>query len=219
MNISSDEVRQSYGEHFDYQDDVYARRFTFRQNTMWINQVAGEHRFGRSDRLKIDWAGSMSTADANEPDRRQLVYLYPPGIGRTRIINSMPSTVWRTNDGTAHLNEEETSARAGTHLPHLGEGNGGRHTAHPLVRTGAQMKRKQRIFGYDIFSYDVGGVNANNPSRCGCRPSGHLHQQHHLPGKANSASEMSLGLKPTTTSSKTSTQPTSLQNSTWCRAK
>jgi len=163
VNTSSDEVRQSYGEHFDYQDDVFARRFTFRQNTMWINQVVGEHRFGRRDRLKIDWAGSMSTADANEPDRRQLVYLYPPGSANENhqfnAIDRLENQRWYSA-----LNEEETSARAGITYRILEKETEDGVQPILLVRTGVQTKRKKRIFGYDVFSYDLGGVNANNPS-------------------------------------------------------
>ena len=73
VKLSSDEVQENRGTHFDYQDHVLSRRETFRQNYMLINQVAGEHVFGNADRLKVDWAGSMSKADANEPDRKQLV--------------------------------------------------------------------------------------------------------------------------------------------------
>ncbi|MEZ4737800.1 MAG: carboxypeptidase-like regulatory domain-containing protein [Flavobacteriales bacterium] len=165
VNLSSDDVRLSYGEHFDYEDDVYARRFTYRQNTMWINQVAGEHRFGRSDRLKIDWAGAMSTADAVEPDRRQLVYLYPPGTENEtenfqfNAIDRLENQRWYSS-----LSEEETSARAGLTYRILQKETADGMQPILLVRTGAQMKRKTRSFGYDIFSYDVGGVNAANPS-------------------------------------------------------
>ena len=161
VNLSSDEVRLNYGEHFDYQDDVYARRFTFRQNTMLINQLSGEHRFGRDDRLKIDWAASKSTANADEPDRRQLVYLYPHGGDgenfRYNAIDRLENQRWYSS-----LEEKETSARAGVSYRILQRETKEGMRSTLLVRTGVQIKRKERNFGYDILSYDLSGVNSAN---------------------------------------------------------
>lgn len=162
VNISSDEVRLNYGKHFDYQDNVYARRETFRENTMLINQVAGEHRFGVKDRLKIEWGGSMTNAEANEPDRRQLVYLYDPANGgenyRFNAIDRLENNRWSST-----LQEEETSARAGITYRLLQKETEDGVRAILVLRGGAQLKRKQRVFGYNIFSYDLTGVNAANP--------------------------------------------------------
>ncbi len=162
VNMSSDEVRHNYGQHFDYQDNVFARRYTFRQNTLWINQLSGEHRAGRSDRMKVDWAASTSTADASEPDRRQLVYLYPPGSANENFqfnaIDRLENHRWYSA-----LQEQENSARAGiTYRVIQKEAADGMQSI-LLVRAGAQLKRKERTFGYDIFSYDLSGVNAANP--------------------------------------------------------
>lgn len=161
MNLSSDEVQENRGTHFDYQDHVLSRRETFRQNTMLINQVAGEHAFGNADRLKIDWAGSMSKADANEPDRKQLVYLYSPENGgenyRFNAIDRLENHRW-----FSALEEKETSARAGVSYRLIEKVTEQGVLPVLVLRTGAQLKRKSRNFGYSIFSYDLSGVNAVN---------------------------------------------------------
>lgn len=163
VNMSTDDHRINYGEHFDYQDNVYARRYTYRQNSVLTNQIFGRHGFGMKDRLLIEWSGAMSTADAVEPDRRQLVYLYQPGDTeseyRFNAIDRLENHRWYSA-----LEEEETTARAAVSYRLLQ-----RETAEGLspilvVRAGAQIKRKERSFGYDIFSYSLQDINANNPS-------------------------------------------------------
>lgn len=163
VNLSSDEVRINEGRHFDYQDDVYARRMTYRQNTLWINQLSGRHAFGEEERLTVDWAGSMSTADAAEPDRRQLVYLHAPGATeehyRFNAIDRLENHRWYSA-----LEEEETSARAGLSYRLLQRSTEEGVLPVLTLRTGAQMKRKERLFGYDIFSYDLALLNSMHPN-------------------------------------------------------
>ena len=162
MNLSSDEHRITYGDHFDYNDKVYARRYTFRQNTLITNQVSGRHAFGIKDRLVVDWSGSMSTADAAEPDRRQLVYLYQPGDSenayRFNAIDRLENHRWYSD-----LQEEETAARAGLSYRLVQRETADGISPVLVMRTGAQLKRKDRNFGYDIFAYSLQTVNANNP--------------------------------------------------------
>ncbi len=162
VNLSSDEVRLTYGEHFDYQDNVYARRFTFRQNAMLVRQLAGKHAFGMDDRLTVEWSASASTASAQEPDRRQLVYLYQPGDReeeyRFNAIDRLENHRWYSD-----LSEQETAARAGLSYRILQQETENGFKPILLIRTGAQMKQKTRNFGYDIFTYNLQGINAANP--------------------------------------------------------
>ena len=163
VKLSSDEVQENRGTHFDYQDHVLSRRETFRQNYMLINQVAGEHVFGNADRLKVDWAGSMSKADANEPDRKQLVYLYSPeNGGETYRFNAIDRL--ENHRRYSALEEKETSARAGLSYRLLQKETEKGVLPILTLRTGAQLKRKSRNFGYAIFSYDLNGINASNPN-------------------------------------------------------
>ena len=111
-NISSDEFRVNQGYHFDYQYDVYARRYTFRQNKVQVNQLHGKHAFGIADRLTVNWDASMSTANSNEPDRRQLVYLYEPGASNDEFLFNGQDRIENQRWYSA-LKEDETSAHAG----------------------------------------------------------------------------------------------------------
>jgi len=162
VNMSTDEYRINYGEHFDYQDNVYARRYTYRQNTVVTDQVAGRHGFGFKDRLLIEWSGAMSTADAVEPDRRQLVYLYQPGDAentyRFNAIDRLENHRWYSA-----LEEEEATARAGVSYRLLQRETPDGISPILILRTGVQIKRKERVFGYDIFAYSLQNINADNP--------------------------------------------------------
>src|SRR5690606_19051704 len=61
------------------------------------------------------------------------------------------------------LEEEEKSARAGIAYRILQKETPGGFQNIFTLRTGAQIKRKERSFGYDIFAYSLQGVNAANP--------------------------------------------------------
>lgn len=162
VNLSSDEHRLTYGEHFDYNDNVYARRFTFRQNALLTHQVAGNHRFGLDDRLTVEWSASSSKASAQEPDRRQLVYLYQPGDSeqeyRFNALDRLENHRWYSD-----LNEDETAARAGLSYRVLQRETEDGYLPVLLLRTGGQIKQKERSFGYDIFTYNLQQLNAANP--------------------------------------------------------
>ena len=160
VNLSTDEHRINTGEHFDYLDDVYARRYTFRQSTLFIQQLHGAHHFGIQDRLTVEWSGSMSTAASDEPDRRQLVYLRDPATGTYRFnaIDRLENHRW-----TSGLEEEEMSASTSIKYRLLQKETTDGFANILGIHAGAQIKRKERSFGYDIFAYSLHGVNAANP--------------------------------------------------------
>lgn len=162
VNMSGDEHRINHGDHFDYLDKVYARRYTYRQNTLHTDQLFGRHGFGVQDRLLVEWSTAMSRAVAAEPDRRQLVYLHRPGADegtyRFNAIDRLENHRWYSG-----LNEKETTMRAGVSYRLVQQETSDGPTPILVVRTGAQTKRKDRDFGYDIFAYSLQGINANNP--------------------------------------------------------
>lgn len=183
VNLSSDEVRVNDGYHFDYQERIHARRFTYRQNTLWLNQAKGEHRFGKSDRLKLNWDVAYSTAKGNEPDRRQLVYLYNPGDDRTAYTFNQRDRI-ENHRWYSGLQEEEFVAQAGGGyrlLQRLDEND--EVVALLTVRGGWQMKRKDRSFGYDIYAYDLNGMQAAYPQGVDAdRPDLYLDQSNYEAG-------------------------------------
>lgn len=163
VNMSTDEHRINQGRHFDYQDNVFARRYTYRQNTMLTQQVFGRHGFGIQDRLMVEWSGAVSTADAVEPDRRQLVYLYGPNSEGTEVYRFNAIDRLENHRWYSALDEKETTARAGVSYRLLQKETQDGFQPVLVLRSGAQIKRKDRDFGYDIFAYSVQGVNAAHP--------------------------------------------------------
>ena len=174
VNISSDQHRENFGDHFDYEDQVYARRYTFRQNTIQVNQLQGEHGFGLSDRLAIKWNVSRSNATSDEPDRRQLVYLFDEATGTYNFnaIDRVENHRW-----FSELSETEMSFGGSVEyrIREVEEDD----VFHSLlsVELGAQGKRKNRDFDYNIFAYRVENIVADNPSGVDLNtPDAHLGQ-------------------------------------------
>ncbi len=163
VNLSSDENRVNQGFHYDYDELVYARRYTFKENTLWLNQAKGEHAFGKANRLKLNWDIGYSTATGSEPDRRQLVYLHQPGAARDEYVFNAKDRI-ENHRWYSALDEEELVAQAGLGyrlLQRVTEEDG--TVALLTVRGGWQMKRKDRSFGYDIYAYDLTNMQAGYP--------------------------------------------------------
>jgi TonB-dependent receptor len=52
------------------------RRNKFEKNTLWINQLLGDHKL--TDRTKLNWGMSYSTIDGDMPDRNQNIFRNEP---------------------------------------------------------------------------------------------------------------------------------------------
>jgi hypothetical protein len=48
------------------------RRFNYEKNSLWINQILGEHKVG--DRSKLNWGVSYNIIDGSMPDRVQNIF-------------------------------------------------------------------------------------------------------------------------------------------------
>ena len=48
------------------------RRFNYEKNSLWINQILGNHKIG--DRTKLNWGLSYNIIDGNMPDRSQNIF-------------------------------------------------------------------------------------------------------------------------------------------------
>lgn len=82
VNTSNDETRDTWGNHFDYAQDIYSSRLTYKQNFISVNQIIGTHQFLKPkkdedfSKLTLDWRGSYNITGSKEPDRRQVVLFY-----------------------------------------------------------------------------------------------------------------------------------------------
>lgn len=69
---------QSKEEYFGYIVDIandgngLIRRFNYEKNSLWINQILGDHKIG--DRSKLNWGVSYNIIDGSMPDRVQNIF-------------------------------------------------------------------------------------------------------------------------------------------------
>jgi outer membrane receptor protein involved in Fe transport len=154
INRSADHVNTIEGFNFDYNDPVYSRRFTWRTNRMWMNQVLGEH--GLGDRMTLNWGVSYTKADSEEPDRRQLVYLR----------KDQPLDFFNHIDRNENhrffgvVDETEMAANAGLRYI-LKQGKSDKFTS--ALDFGGQARVKSRFFDFRQFNYILTGFNEFYP--------------------------------------------------------
>lgn len=78
VNISSsNSVTQRTGTEFTRADDVTGSEFSFKQNTFFTVQLAGEHTI--TSPLKFKWYGSFNILDGYIPDQRRILYTRAAG--------------------------------------------------------------------------------------------------------------------------------------------
>jgi len=172
VNKSNDELRETWGYHFDYDPfKVYSRRITYKQNFVNVNQLIGTHKFGvhKEDKnfakLIVDWRGSFSVTGSKEPDRRQLVALYSGDKDDTQAYDK-----WNALD----VNEnhrffsilQETEIAAKVNVAYVlkskeEENDRGRISVTDLItlRGGIDYKKKTRNFNYKQYNYNIQGMD------------------------------------------------------------
>lgn len=160
-NISSDVVRELEGSNFDYQANVAARRYTFRQNNMMIGQLLGDHKFKDNDRLKVDWGASYSIAQSDEPDRKQLVFL-KTGTDSYKL-NKID-----VNENHRFFSElDETEIGAKLNASYVFKFANDSTTALSEVNVGFNYRNKSRDFDYRQFNYrfssNINDIDYLNP--------------------------------------------------------
>lgn len=73
-HLSDNSVLETWGFYNDIEpNNVYSRRTTYKDYALRTHQLIAKHSFGKSI---VDWGLSYSKADAAEPDRRQLAFVY-----------------------------------------------------------------------------------------------------------------------------------------------
>lgn len=171
VNNSSDEVRETWGKHFDYTRDIYSRRLTYQQNFMSVNQIIGTHQFmpyledSTLSRITVDWRGSYSTTGSQEPDRRQFVAFYDDKEDTKhyafnyidRNENHIFFSKLRENEIAAKLN--------GTVVLKYGDVLNKRKDTVPgeiiSLKVGADYKSKSRVFDYKQYNYVLNTLASN----------------------------------------------------------
>ncbi|GAA4275396.1 TonB-dependent receptor [Aquimarina mytili] len=74
VNDTQDELREFRGlGDEDASTRIFARRGTYEQNTLFTQQLTGEHKF-KEDKYKLSWGMAYNKAQGLIPDRRQLFF-------------------------------------------------------------------------------------------------------------------------------------------------
>jgi len=168
VNISSDEVRETSGFNWDYVDNVFSRRLTYKQSNLQTNQLSGNHTLF-SNKLEMNWGLGFNTTKSIEPDRRQLIYWYADGANHDEyIMNDMD-----VNDNHrffSELNENEISVKGQIKYNIVTEEKEGIEHPKATIIAGYDTKTKSRTFDYRQFNYNVKNmdniytsVNAGSP--------------------------------------------------------
>lgn len=166
LNTSTDETKETWGTHFDYEDngDVYARRLTYRQSNIFLNQLTGKHAFLKNDRYKINWGFSYGVTNSQEPDRRQLVYQYDPAQRDDFSSYTMFSLDKNQNHRFfSELKEKEMAFRLNNNVAlayrTIVTENGGQVDSNQVsmldLTYGFDYRSKSRDFGFRQFNYDL----------------------------------------------------------------
>jgi len=160
VNTSGDEFLDNGGYHFDYDNNVHARRYTFIQNKLWTNQLKGDHNFMKGNRLNANWYLGYSRVNSNEPDRRQLTYIYP---------EDRPSTNWLYNTldklenqrWYRELDETDVSAHFELGYGIIKKEIKGNMISIFSIKGGMDMRMKERIYQHRIFAYELAPMNSS----------------------------------------------------------
>jgi len=179
VNTSEDQTKEVYGSHWDYARNVYARRFTFKQNNLMNNQLSGSHFLMKDNKLRVNWSAALNNANSTEPDRRQLVYFYDDKentddytINATdRIENHRFFSFLKERQFTAKL---EAKYIFKYNTENVEDGSKLAFTA------GGMIKRKNRDFDFTQYVYDL---NLSSNSLDVLNPDGYINPNSHEAGE------------------------------------
>ncbi len=183
VNLTSDNARDAYGKHYDLANDgnqlLFTRRFTYLQNSVWSNQILGEHELTADKRLVLNWAQSYNKATSIEPDRREVVFKgtthqhsfnnenFDSEFDRSYLsdYNYTPSNDNLSDNSRFFGNLDEVELASKVELAYKLK----MYTDEPektrwSIKVGSNIKRKTRNFDYRQFEYnlknfDVGAVD------------------------------------------------------------
>ncbi|MFD1551204.1 TonB-dependent receptor plug domain-containing protein [Putridiphycobacter roseus] len=162
VNTSSDETRDTWGQHFDYAKDIYSSRLTYKQNYISTNQLLGSHKFLKPNkeddfsRLTLDWRGSYNLTGSKEPDRRQVVMFYDD---KEETENYSFNYIDKNDNHRFYSQLEETEVAGKVNVKFVAkyktdlEDNAEKVDELVVINAGVDYKSKVRDFDYKQYNY------------------------------------------------------------------
>jgi len=151
VNDTQDELREFIGIGEEATDvTIFARRGTYEQNTLFTQQLTGEHKFAEG-KYQLDWGVAYNNAKGLIPDRRQLFF--------TQLEDSSLLLGNRTSPDLANnqrfyqeLNEDDYSAKIDFDINF---GKNEEDIFKNKLTLGVAARMKDRDFEANQLNYDV----------------------------------------------------------------
>ncbi|PAM92547.1 TonB-dependent receptor [Flavobacterium sp. IR1] len=154
---SSEQTRDTYfGSDRDYDNEnasLLVQRGTFTQNTVYINQLLGNHKV--TDKIDFDWGVSYNTVKGDMPDRTQNKMFFNP---TTNIYTIAQRTTTDNNRYYQNLKEDETAANLAFTYK-LGDKEAGESKG--KIVAGYNGKFKKRDFEAIQFNFPISQIGQN----------------------------------------------------------
>jgi TonB-dependent receptor len=154
VNTSEDQTKEVFGSHWDYARNVYARRFTFKQNNLMNNQLSGSHFLLKDNKLRVNWSAALNNAKSTEPDRRQLVYFYDDKDDTENYTINATDRI-ENHRFFSFLNERQFSAKLESKYIFKYNTKNVEDGAKLALTIGGMIKRKNRDFDFTQYVYDM----------------------------------------------------------------
>ncbi|MEO5984621.1 MAG: TonB-dependent receptor, partial [Ferruginibacter sp.] len=129
-------------------DDLKGTEFTFKQNTFFTSQVAGEHNIIKP--VKLKWYGAFSILDAYIPDQRRILYSKNRGsVDPYRLIIS--STLSQSSGSRIYQTLSDYIYTGGGDVAY----NFNAFNLKQTVKAGYMLQIKDRLFDAQLFANNL----------------------------------------------------------------
>ncbi|HEY8402954.1 MAG TPA: carboxypeptidase-like regulatory domain-containing protein [Cytophagaceae bacterium] len=160
-HLSSNEVLESWGYYYDRAPlEVFTRRTSYMGYSLFATQLLGNSQL--LPKLKLNWGLSRSTANAQEPDRRQLTFLYTPEQKDSYVYRFNQEDRADNHRFYSSMNDADYAAKLGV-IYTIKENALDKGNPLMVLSAGVQARRKTRSSVIRRFNYvpDSSFYNAN----------------------------------------------------------
>ena len=149
---SSNAVTQRAGPDYTRNENMQGGEFTFKQNTFFTTQLAGEHTIASP--LKFRWYGAFNILDGYIPDQRRI--LYASEIGSSDLYrNIISGTLSQQNGSRIYQSLSDYIYTAGGDLTYAFDMFGQKQA----VKAGYMLQIKDRLYDGQFFANYIARFN------------------------------------------------------------